>query len=150
MNNNGNPENYSLYLKREKSAEHTPFIGKLFALIIRCPLALVLTPLVFMLEFFLPDSIVEVVLETINFSNIPNSSTGKLKLKKSLTYALLALYLGFLGAHDFYAGKKWKGIVHFLLTIPLGIFLIPAGISLLWAWWEIASGNDASTTVETV
>ena len=146
LNKNGNPENYSLYLKTKYSAEHTPFITKLLTLIIGCPLALVFTPLVMLLS----DSIAEVVLETINFSNIPNSSTGKLKFKKQKTYAFLALYLGFLGAHDFYAGKKWKGIVHFLLTIPLGIFLIPAGISLLWAWWEFVSGNDASTTVETV
>lgn len=147
LNKNGNPENYSLYLKTENSAEHTPLYTKLLALIIGCPLGLVFVPLV---TLFLPDSIAEVVLETINFSNLPNSSTGKLKFKKQQTYALLALYLGFLGAHDFYAGKKWKAIVHLLLTIPLGIFLIPAGISLLWAWWEIASGKDASTTVETV
>ena len=147
LNKNGNPENYSLYLKTENSAEHTPFIEKLVALIIGCPLALVIAPL---LALFPSASAEKVVLETINFSNLPNSSTGKLKLKTQQTYGFLALYLGFLGAHDFYAGKKWKGIVHFLLTIPLGIFLIPAGISLLWAWWEFASGNDASTTVETV
>ena len=135
LNKDGITENFSLYLKTTNSANHTPLYAKFIAVIISAP------------ALFIPDTIEKAVLETMNFSNIPDSSTAKLQLKKSQTYALLGLYLGFLGLHDFYAGKKWKGFVHLLLTIPLGIFIIPAGISLLWAWWDLAGNN---TSVETV
>ena len=146
LNKDGIPENYSLYLKTENS-KYPPLWERLLRFILM-PLSWVLslaaTPLIIL---FMPDSAEEVVLETMNFSKIPNSLTSKITIKKHETFVLLALYLGFLGVHDFYVGKKWQGVVHFLLTIPLGIFIIPAGISLLWAWWEIVSEDTAVETI---
>lgn len=54
--------------------------------------------------------------------------------KSKLAAALLAIFLGCLGIHNFYLGNNGKGIVQLLLTVAtcgLGAF-----ISLIWALIE--------------
>ena len=65
--------------------------------------------------------------------------------KKRLTYQLLALFLGGLGVHNFYAGRKGIAVIQLLITIAatIGISvaqgkLVPGGGPVaLWALIEI-------------
>ena len=43
-------------------------------------------------------------------------------MKNKNTYALLALFLGGLGAHKFYVGQTGKGILY-LIFAPIGAFI---------------------------
>jgi TM2 domain-containing membrane protein YozV len=52
--------------------------------------------------------------------------------KSRLTYILLALFLGGLGVHNFYAGYSGKGITQLLLTLFLfWTVVVPIGV---WIW----------------
>jgi TM2 domain-containing membrane protein YozV len=138
--------NYSLYRKTESDEDTESFFTKFLIFFIGIPLGLFLMPL----TLFFPDPTEAVALKTMDFSTIPGSFTRKLPLKKREIYTFLGLYLGFLGLHNFYAGKVWKGILQLLLSVLLGILIVPLIISLLWAWIELASGKDAPTIVETI
>lgn len=53
--------------------------------------------------------------------------------KSRALYVLLALFLGGLGVHNFYAGHTKKAVFQLLTFVILGIpFVIP--ILLVWAW----------------
>jgi len=43
-------------------------------------------------------------------------------------YILLALFLGLLGIHDFYAGHIGSGVFFLLVTLLLGWLVVPLGI----------------------
>lgn len=62
-------------------------------------------------------------------------STGVNKI----TYCLLAIFLGWFGAHKFYAGKKFMGILYFIFA-PTGI---PALISVIEGLFGLAKKSDA-------
>lgn len=52
--------------------------------------------------------------------------------KNRLIYILLALFVGTLGIHNFYAGYKKKAITQLLCTFPGAILIIP--ILVVWVW----------------
>jgi TM2 domain-containing membrane protein YozV len=52
-------------------------------------------------------------------------------------YVVLALLLGELGVHDFYAGYTTKGIIKLLLTILLCELIFPPFLMWLWAFIEV-------------
>ncbi len=55
--------------------------------------------------------------------------------KSRLAYILLALFLGTLGIHNFYAGYTGKGVAQLLITLlSLGILSL---ISWIWAIIDI-------------
>jgi TM2 domain-containing membrane protein YozV len=57
-------------------------------------------------------------------------------MKNKLVAALLAIFLGGLGIHDFYLGRNTKGII-FLLCGTLGwILFLPPVIVSIWAFVE--------------
>ena len=60
--------------------------------------------------------------------------------RSRLVYILLALFLGGLGIHNFYAGYKSKGIKQLLCTFP-GILLlgIPTLICTIWVLVDICT-----------
>ena len=60
--------------------------------------------------------------------------------RSRLVYILLALFLGVLGIHNFYAGYKSKGIKQLLCTFP-GILLlgIPTLICGIWVLVDICT-----------
>ncbi len=67
------------------------------------------------------------------------TDTGEVSTKSRLVLVLLALFLGQLGIHRFYAGKIGTGIVMLVLTITgypaiilLGLGFIP--LSVVWVW----------------
>lgn len=64
-------------------------------------------------------------------SNLKQASCSS-EAKSRLIYILLALFLGCLGIHNFYAGYNGKGIAQLLITLLLGIFIIP--ILAVWIW----------------
>lgn len=53
--------------------------------------------------------------------------------KSWITYAILGLFLGAYGIHNFYAGQKKKGIIKLVVTCTL----IGAVFSQVWAFYEI-------------
>lgn len=55
--------------------------------------------------------------------------------KSRLAYILLALFLGTLGIHNFYAGYTGKGITQLLISVLSFGFLSP--ISWIWAIIDI-------------
>lgn len=53
--------------------------------------------------------------------------------KSRLIYILLAIFLGGLGVHNFYAGYTKKAIIQLLLTFPgFLLFMIPPFITFIW------------------
>ena len=50
--------------------------------------------------------------------------------KSRLSYILLALFLGTLGVHNFFAGYTGRGVTQLLLTLISFGFLAP----LVWVW----------------
>ena len=140
LDEQGDPVNYSLYLKTD--AEEPAIWEKLITFVlmpIAVPMAILLfLPVGLPALIFLPNSIARETLGSMDFSNIPDSSCGKMKLKFEITYNFTILFLGFLGVHDFYAGKTWKGVLH--LVLSLTFFGIP--VSIIWAWWQMASHDS--------
>ena len=65
--------------------------------------------------------------------------------KSRLTYVLLALFLGCLGIHNFYAGYTEKAILQLLVTLLLGWLLFPLIAVAMWSIAEaIVVETDAS------
>lgn len=51
--------------------------------------------------------------------------------KSRLVYILLALFLGGLGVHNFYAGRKKQAIIQLVLTITLcWTGIVPLGVAI--------------------
>ncbi len=65
--------------------------------------------------------------------------------KSRLIYILLALFLGGLGIHNFYAGYKKKAIIQLLLVIPGFILIIPPFIEFIWVLVDICTVTKDST-----
>ena len=54
-------------------------------------------------------------------------------------YILLALFLGVLGIHNFYAGYSGKGIAQLLITLLLGWLILPWLAVIIWNIIEICT-----------
>ncbi len=59
--------------------------------------------------------------------------------RNRLVYILLALFLGGLGIHNFYAGYKKKAIIQLLCVLPGAILFIPAIIEFIWVLVDICT-----------
>ena len=59
--------------------------------------------------------------------------------KSRLAYILLALFLGFLGIHNFYAGRSGTGLTQLLLTIFTGWLIAPLVLVLIWVLVDICA-----------
>lgn len=57
--------------------------------------------------------------------------------KSRTVYVLLALFLGLLGIHDFYAGHTWSGVAFLLCTIFLGWLVVPLFIGVILIFIEM-------------
>lgn len=57
--------------------------------------------------------------------------------KSRLIYILLALFLGSLGIHNFYAGYTKHGIIKLVLTLCLSWLVVPAIAVFVWCIIEI-------------
>ena len=68
--------------------------------------------------------------------------------KSRLAYILLALFIGSLGVHNFYAGYTGKGIAQLLLTLISFGFLSP--IVWIWAIVEICTVTKDAQGVDFV
>ncbi len=67
--------------------------------------------------------------EIKNFAPPPKRQEKEISQKSATTAALLALFLGYYGVHNFYLGYKSKAIIQLILTLSLlGFF-----ISGVWA-----------------
>ena len=53
--------------------------------------------------------------------------------KQRIVYVLLALFLGCLGIHNFYAGYTGKGVAQLLITIFTWWLIIPVFGVAIWA-----------------
>lgn len=64
------------------------------------------------------DTIPIIVNNNNNNNNISQfRETAPVSTKSRLTYILLALLLGMIGIHNFYAGYFWTGIIQLILTL---------------------------------
>ncbi len=52
--------------------------------------------------------------------------------KSRLAYLLLAWFLGVLGIHNFYIGRNGVAIAQLLITLLIGIFIVP--LIAVWIW----------------
>ena len=74
-----------------------------------------------------------------------NSKTSDRKSR--LIYILLALFLGSLGIHNFYAGYSGKGTIQLLLSLFLFWLIIPIIIVFIWVIVDIITvTKDANGT----
>ena len=65
--------------------------------------------------------------------------------KQRIVYILLALFLGTLGVHNFYAGYTGKAITQLLITLLLGWLVLPLAAVGIWAIVEMCTvTKDAS------
>ena len=139
----GAPVNYSLYLVKRDFFVETPSSYNKVARVICAPLELVfiaiLLPLALLCTLFkktyMPCAL---MLNTMDLSRIPGSKVKKLRIKSLSIYCLLALYLGFLGLHNFYVGNTRRGLIQLVLGLTGAGILI----SWPWAWWEHAFRDD--------
>lgn len=65
--------------------------------------------------------------------------------KSRLAYILLAIFLGSLGVHNFYAGYTKKGVIQLLITVISFGFL--SLISWIWAIVDIITVNQDANGV---
>ena len=66
-------------------------------------------------------------------------------MKSRTVYVLLALFLGLLGIHNFYAGYTTKAIIQLLVTLLTGWLIIPLFVIAFWVLIEIVvTDKDAN------
>ena len=58
-------------------------------------------------------------------------------VKRRLTYILLAIFLGGLGVHNFYAGYSGKGIAQLLISLLTGWLIVPLLAVGIWVIVEM-------------
>jgi TM2 domain-containing membrane protein YozV len=61
-----------------------------------------------------------------------DGKTPNLRPRRRLVFALLGVFLGFVGAHNYYARQWLTGLLQLLLSIAT--FLMGFGIIASWAW----------------
>ena len=59
--------------------------------------------------------------------------------KSRLIYILLAIFLGGLGIHNFYAGYKKKAITQILCVFPGCLLVIPVFVAMIWVLVDICT-----------
>ena len=62
------------------------------------------------------------------------SKTGNYELKQKTVAALLGIFLGGLGIHNFYLGYTKKAIIQLVLSLTIGLFTL--GLPALWGFIE--------------
>lgn len=63
-------------------------------------------------------------------------------------YIILAILLGTLGIHNFYAGRLAQGAIQLVLTLTLGWFVVPWIVVALWAIAEAITVKTDGKGVE--
>jgi TM2 domain-containing membrane protein YozV len=66
-------------------------------------------------------------------------ASGNVIPKSRLAYILLALFLGCLGIHNFYAGYAGRGIAQLLISLFLGWLIVPLAAVVIWIIIEICT-----------
>ena len=70
--------------------------------------------------------------------------------KSRTTYALLGIFLGVFGVHNFYAGYATWGVIQLLITLFTGWLILPLLVVVIWNILEICTvTKDASGEVMT-
>ena len=88
------------------------------------------------------DTIPIIVNNNNNNNNISQfRETAPVSTKSRLTYILLALLLGMIGIHNFYAGYNGRGTAQLLLTIFTGWLLLPLIPIMIWNIVEVCVVN---------
>lgn len=67
------------------------------------------------------------------------SAITEISNKSRTSYVVLALFLGWFGIHNFYAGYNGKGIAQLLITLLIGWLLVPLLAIAIWVIIEICS-----------
>ncbi len=64
--------------------------------------------------------------------------------KSRAVFVVLGLFLGGLGIHNFYAGYSTKGVIQLVLTLVLGILIIPLFAVGIWVLIEVITVREDS------
>jgi TM2 domain-containing membrane protein YozV len=71
---------------------------------------------------------------------VANSPIGDSPNKrKRVVYVLFAVFLGLLGIHNFYAGRKGPALTQLLVTLLIGWTVIPLLVISIWVLVEICT-----------
>ena len=70
---------------------------------------------------------------------LASSVVPQAPLKSRIIYVILALFLGTLGIHNFYAGYSGKGIAQLIITIFGAILIFPLIAVLIWVLVDICT-----------
>lgn len=79
-----------------------------------------------------------------SLQNGTTNSNSAVTRKSKTAYVLLALFFGYLGMHNFYAGYFGRGIAQFLICILLGWLIYPIAILFIWNIIEILAVKQDS------
>ena len=91
----------------------------------------------FLFECSFDPNVFDCFIKCIDTSIFVDDSDVKAQTKKRSTYVILALFLGWLGMHNFYAERKALGIIQLMIFILLGWLYIPIILVYIWAITEI-------------
>jgi len=67
--------------------------------------------------------------------------------KSRIIYVILALFLGALGIHNFYAGRTTQAIVQLLITLLIGWLILPLFVVFIWVLVDICAVDRDSMGV---
>ena len=60
-------------------------------------------------------------------------------IRSKVVYCILALTLGVLGIHDFYAGYAGRGVWKLIIAVGLGWLIIPLIPLYIWVLYDICT-----------
>lgn len=68
-----------------------------------------------------------------------NAQVNSKQTRSRLAYIIIAIFLGALGIHNFYAGRTSQGVIQLLATILTGWLVIPLLAVWIWVLVEICT-----------
>ena len=68
--------------------------------------------------------------------------------KSRLIFILLAVFVGFMGTHNFYAERYKIAVVQFCVTALIFWLIVPAFAVWIWALWEIYSVKTDGSAID--
>ena len=69
------------------------------------------------------------------------------KPRSRVVYALLAILLGFIGVHNFYAGRVVRGLIQLAISVAGSALVFPLALVWLWAIIEIGAVSTDGSNV---
>ena len=88
--------------------------------------------------------------QSVVIYNTPQQKVASGEPKNRLIFVLLALFLGCLGIHNFYAGHAGRGAAQLLITLFLGWLIVPWVGVIIWVVIEAILIDTDSTGTQMI